>query len=494
MRTRFGRVELPEGALKAMVDDFSSSDFLPVIEVILAGKSDYAALNHYALRLKEQIRRVSEVNSVTLVGSREREVIVELRGEALEALGLSAGEVTTALSRQNLTIPGGTLKTANREYLVRTLGNLESVQDFEGVIVRRGSSGGVVRIRDVAQVIEGFDHRGILARYNGEPSIALRVAKVPRGNSVKVIAEVKRVSEAFGKNLPPELKLALFNDSTVQIKKSLSILVANALWGMIFLVVILFLFVGLRNALMTGLGIPITFGVTFLILELTGETFNTNTLFGLVLVLGLIVDHAIVITENSFRLQQGGLSRREAAIKGTDQVVLPVIAATATTVAAFLPLMILPGTLGKFLRVIPFTVAAALLASTAEAVIFLPSHYADWPGGRKKRSERFFLRFQKLYGRVLDRVYRRRGLTVLLLFIFMAGVFGLVGTLDQDLFSAEDYTYFTIDIELPPGSPLNRTLEAVEDFEERLLPLVGNGEVVSLLSAVGFSGGQQGKY
>ena len=288
------------------------------------------------------------------------------------------------------------------------------------------------------------------------------------------------------------MNITLFNDSTIQIQESISILLNNAMWGIILLIVILYFFIGLRNALMTGLGIPLTFAVTFLILELTGETFNTNTLFGMVLVLGLIVDHAIVVIENSFRLQQGGLSRHEAAIKGTDQVVVPVIAATATTVAAFLPLMILPGTIGKFLRVIPFTVSVALIASTAEAILFLPSHYADWPGGKKTRKERFYPRVKEFYSNLLARLYRRKGLTVLLLFIFMFLVFGLVAMLDQDLFSAEDYTYFTIDIEMPPGTPLSRTLEAVEDFEERLVPLNGNGEVVGILSSAGFSGDQGG--
>ena len=492
VRTRFGRVDLPEGTLKEIIDDFSSSDFLPVIEVILSGNADYAVLNEQALRLREQLRGIPEVNGVTLVGSRDREVVVELSGERMNALGISVNEVSSALSRDNLTIPGGSLETATRDYLVRTLGTVESPEDFENIIVRRGGSGGIVRIRDVARVGEGFNPQGIMARFNGEPSITLQVAKVARGNSVKVIENVKAITAEFQETLPPGLNLSLFNDSTVQIKESISTLVNNAIWGLILLVVILYLFVGLRNALMTGLGIPVTFAVTFLVLELTGETFNTNTLFGLVLVLGLIVDHAIVVIENSFRLQQAGMDRHEAAIQGTDQVVIPIIAATATTVAAFLPLMILPGTIGKFLRVIPYTVAIALIASTAEAIFFLPSHYADWPGGRKQKSEKIFSRIKIFYGNLLEKLYGRRKITVLLLSVFMVAVFSLVGTLRQDLFSAEDFTYFTIDIEMPSGTPLSRTLEAVEDFEDQLLPLVGNGEVVSILSAVGFSGGQGG--
>ncbi|MBI9103102.1 MAG: efflux RND transporter permease subunit [Spirochaetales bacterium] len=491
-QTRFSRVELPSGTLKGLIDDFSSSDFLPVIEVIISGDADFNTLNSTALNLRDDLRGVSEVSGITVVGSRDRQVQVEIKGDILSSLNIGINEISGAISGQNITVPGGTLETENRNYLIRTIGELRQAEDFENIIIRRGGQDGLVRIRDIAEVKEGYDSGGVTARLNGEPSITLQVAKVARGNSVGVIEDVKIIVDEYTKTLPPGIKVTLFNDSTLQIQDSISTLVNNALWGIILLIVILYFFIGLRNALMTGLGIPITFAVTFLILEVTGETFNTNTLFGMVLVLGLIVDHAIVVIENSFRLQQGGLSRMEAAIKGTDQVVVPVIAATATTVAAFLPLMILPGTIGKFLRVIPFTVSIALIASTAEAIIFLPSHFADWPGGKKTRKEKFYPRIKAFYSRILDKVYNRKGIAVVLLFIFMILSFGLVALLDQDLFSAEDFTYFSIDIEMAPGTPSARTLEAVEDFEERLLPLVGNGEVVSILSSVGFSGGQSG--
>jgi multidrug efflux pump subunit AcrB len=293
--------------------------------------------------------------------------------------------------------------------------------------------------------------------------------------------------------ISPDIKVTYLNDSSIPIKSSIDVLLNNALFGLVLLVVILFFFIGLRNALMTALGIPVTFAVTFIILEATGQTFNTNTLFGMVLVLGLIVDHAIVITENSYRLQQGGLSRRQAAITGTNQVAIPVIAATATTVAAFLPLMILPGTIGKFLRVIPLTVAIALLASTAEALIFLPSHYADWPGGKKLKGEgRLFLRFKGAYRKLAERLYRRRGITVAVTLVFMLASFALVPLLQQDLFSAEDFTVFYVDITMPPGSPVSRTDEIVSRYEEKLLPLVGNGEVVAVSTSIGFLSGDSG--
>jgi multidrug efflux pump subunit AcrB len=285
--------------------------------------------------------------------------------------------------------------------------------------------------------------------------------------------------------------LTLFNDSTVQIASSLSVLTGNALMGLFLLVFILWAFVGFRNALMTALGIPVTFAVTFIVLDLLGETINTNTLFGLVLVLGLIVDHAIVIIENSYRLQQNGLLRHEAAIQGTNQVVWPIIAATGTTVAAFLPLMIIPGTIGKFLRVIPLTVSIALIASTGEALFFLPSHFADWgKEGKKRRKVKkeagwWFETIKRGYGKTLSSWYRHKGLVLFVALAISIGVFSLIGSLRQDLFSAEDYSYFSIDITTPKGTPLSQTNMIVSDYEKVLLEKVGKGEILSISSSIG---------
>lgn len=494
-RTRFSRVDLPDGTLPALIDDFSSSDFLPVIEVVVSGDAEYGTLARQANTLADLLKGVNEVSGVDVVGLRDRQIIIEADRTRLESLGVSINEIIRAVSLRNVTVPGGTLETESREYLLRTIGEVDTLEDFNEIIVRRGGeSGGLIRVRDVAGVVDAYDPDGAYARYNGRSSIVLRIAKVPRGNSIGVISGIKDEVSAFRKSLPPGVEISLTGDSTVQIRDSIGVLLNNAIFGLILLTVILFLFIGLRNALMTALGIPVTFAIVFVVLEAFGETFNTNTLFGMVLVLGLIVDHAIVITENSFRLQQEGLSKRRAAIEGANQVVVPVIAATATTIAAFLPLMILPGTIGKFLRVIPFTVSVALAASTFEAVVFLPSHFADWPGGNVKKKIRKdrFKALQARFQRVLSALYRRRKITVPLLFVVLLASFALVPLLNQDLFSAEDFTLFYIDMELAPGTPIEKTNRVVAEYEKMLTPLVGNGEVVSVISSIGFSSGGSG--
>ncbi|MDC7232790.1 MAG: efflux RND transporter permease subunit [Spirochaetales bacterium] len=493
VRTRFSKVSLPEGTLESTLDDFSSNDFLPVAELVLSStdEADYPLLIEQAELLQEEILRISDVSSADLIGDREREIFIEVDPGSLESYGLTVSSIVQSLQGQNSSVPGGTLSSGRRQYLVRTIGEPESVEEFKDLIIRTSSDGSsFLRIKDVAKLKEGYDPRGVRSRFNGNTAVTVRVAKVAGGNSIGIVEDLRTLKAGWENSLPPGISLDIQNDSTIQIKDSIDVLVSNALFGLVLLVVLLFAFVGLRNALMTALGIPVTFALTFLILDLTGETFNSNTLFALVLVLGLIVDHAIVIIENSYRLEQLGLDRRQAAIDGTNQVVLPVAAATATTVAAFIPLMLLPGTIGKFLRIIPFTVSVALIVSTFEAIVFLPSHYADWPSGKKRKAGegKVFVKVRKAFSSVLQKIYKRRKLSVLVVFLFSIGAFSLVPRLNQDLFSAEDFTLFYIDIDLPPGSSLESTDTLISRYEERIVPLVGNGEISGVNSFIGFRG------
>jgi multidrug efflux pump subunit AcrB/outer membrane protein TolC len=500
-QTRFSQVRLPEGILTPLVDDFSSADFLPVAEVVVSGDVPYNLLRREANRIRDLILRVRDVSDVDLVGARDRQIILDIDPIRLTALGMSTTELLRAVQDQNQSIPGGTVQSGGREFLLRTLGGVQSINDFPNIIVRRSDeSGGMVRVQDVAQVIDGFDPAAAYSRFNGQDAISLRVTKVPRGSSVAVVQGTRAILNQIESSLPQGLSATIFNDSTVQIQSSLSVLISNAGVGLVLLVIILWLFIGFRNAMITGLGIPVTFALTFITLEFLGETINTNTLFGLVLVLGLIVDHGIVIVENSYRLQQNGLSRHNAAIIGTNQVVWPVIAATLTTVAAFLPLMLIPGTIGRFLRVIPLTVAIALLVSTFEALFFLPSHFADWGkekkvdkhGNKPKEPGAWFEKVRVGYDRFIQRAYQKRGLVLALVFIVAVGSFSLVGSLRQDLFAAENFSNFTIDITMPTGTALERTDMVVRQFEEVLISRLGDGEVQAIRASVGTAAGGTG--
>lgn len=492
VQNRFANVELPGDVLQESIEEFSSTDFIPVIEVVLSGNVEYGTLNQAARDLENRLSGIQEVSDILLVGSRDRQIRIEVEPARLEGIGANLNEVVAAVRSRNVVVPGGTFTTPSREYLIRTVGEAQAPDEFRQIVVRRPVEGrGIVTVGDVATVFDTFDPDGTSARFNGEQAIFLRVTKIPGGSSVGIAEEVRRTVADFETQLPPGVRAGFLNDSTVQIRDSLDVLVWNALIGLGLLVLLLFAAIGFRNAAMTALGIPITFAITFVVLEALGDTLNSNTLFAMVLVLGLIVDHAIVIVENSYRLRGEGLSGHDAAVKGVNQVIVPVIAATATTVAAFLPLTFLPGVIGRFLRIVPVTVSIALIASTFEAAVFLPSHFADWPGGNgnpKKQPKHRFAGLQRGFETLLRRLYRRRGWVLVGMILVIFGSFSLIGTIRTNLFESEDFTYFYIDVEMPTGTPLDRTDEFLRRYEERILPLTGKGEVVSVSTFVGFAG------
>lgn len=489
VNTRFSRVSLPDGTLKADVSDFSSNDFVPVIQIGLSPESgssvSYEALHGTANRLAERMLSIGDVSAVEASGQRERIILVEADSDRLESLGIGLSELVRAVQQKNVSVPGGVLETGTREYILRTVGNLEGVDDFDRVIVRRnGTTGSIVHVGDLARVRDTYSDSGDIVFLNSQPSIVLQVTKVPRGDAIKIVESVQKLLAERGDLIEEGVAVSLLNDSTVQIRDSIDVLVTNAVQGLILLTVILFFFVGFRNALMTAFGIPVTFAITFVILEALGETLNSNTLFGLVLVLGMIVDHSIVLIDNSLRYRQLGLDRREAAIRGTSEVLWPIVASALTTMAAFLPLMILPGTIGKFLRVIPLVVTIALAVSTVESIIFVPSHFVHWRGNDGVRRSAFFEVLIPRFASLSRRLYNRRGRVMLVFAALVILIFSSLAFVKVDLFAAEDFSYFTIDIDMPTGANRQESARVARLYEERILQFRGNGEILNTLTTI----------
>lgn len=487
-QTEFNKVQLPEGTLEPTVEDFSTSDFQPVVEVIISGDVDYRVLDNQSERLRDRLLEIEGVSSIDRVGARDAEIRIAVDRHKAEALGVSLNEIAGAIGSANATIPGGSLTTPTREYVVRTVGELTSVDQFRQILVRKIPTGAGIRVGDIAEVNDTFDISSVSVFYNGKPAVALRVAKETGADAVTIVREVQARIERYRPLLPPTLSIDLFNDSTIQITERLRVLATNALVGFVLVVATLFLFLGLRNSLVTALGIPLTFALTFLFMEWYGESLNGNSLFALVLVLGLIVDHAIVIIENSYRYRQQGLAAENAAIEGTREVVAPIIAATLTTIAAFLPLMLVPGVIGKFLRIIPIVASFALTASMLEAFFFLPSHFAHWGAPPKQeKGKGFFGKLTDRFARFLDKVYAHKTIVGIGALLVALGIMALTGFVRRDLFRGDEYTWFYIDMELAPGAPREKTREVAARYEQVLLPRVGKGEINAVTTTVGYS-------
>ena len=481
VRSRFGNIVLPDDVGNEFIDDFSSTDFFPVIQVSISGDVEYAELIAHAERLSRIFKRINNVNGVTIVGERDLELLVEVNRERSDAYGIGLQEISQAIRNSNVSIPGGTLRGTSQSFLLRTNESIGSAEEMRDVVVRN-QGGSIVQISDIATVRTAYDRDGAIFRYNGQQAIALSVTKIAGGDSVRIVNSVRQITNEYQQSsalIGSTAQFDFFSDSAVPVIRNIRVLGLNILIGFVLVIGVLYFFLGIRNAFLTALGIPISFGAAFLVLDSIEFTLNSNVLFALVLVLGLIVDHAIVIIENCYRYNLAGLSRRDAAIKGIHEVAAPVIAATATTVAAFLPLTFLPGIIGRFLSVVPITVSIALTASTFEALFILPSHYADW--GKKNtppRREHHFNIFRAWFKKVLTKIYTYRIITLVTFIALIVISIALFSSVDQDLFVSDEISIFYVDIDMPRGTALNKTTDVVDQVEARLLPTLTREDIV----------------
>ncbi len=479
--------DLPEDAEDPVVDSFTTSDMMPVISVHLHGQIPEKRLLALAKELRRQLLNIPRISKVEMQGARDRQIWVEADPIRLEGYHLSTEQLHMAIAAHGINIPGGRIALGRDEFLVRTVGEFETAEDVRRVIIHSLPAGQTVRVQDVAAVREAFKEERTLSRLNNEPVLSLSITKQENGNSIQITDEVRRICDEFKQRYQNQIDVSYTMDSSEQIEDVMSKLSRNAWAGFVVVLIVLLIVLGIRNAVLTAMGIPISFLACFLFMIQTGQSFNGNTLFGLVLVLGIIVDDAIIVVENCYRHRQMGKGWHDAAIDGTREVMGPIFAATATTIAAFLPLALLPGIMGKFLREIPIIVSLALVASMIEAFFILPSHYADWPGKRTLQvKERTWLTaLQSAYETGLRRVIRWRYLFALvpvaLLIVVVTVIVPLVGV---SMFSGEEIATFQVRVRMPIGTSLDATSDILKKFETAAGKLPDN-EVRSVHSTAG---------
>ncbi len=368
-------VDLPEEAEEPQVTEVLST--FPVITVSLSGDIPERELREVAKDLRDQLRRVDGVATVSIFGIRESRILIEVDPERLDQYRLSLEEIRAAVANQNRNVPGGALKTARGEILVRTLGVAGGVGDVERMILRATDTGHALAVGDVARVSESFEDATVLARFDGKPSLNLVVIKQRSGDTISVAERVREAVAEMRKTLPETVSVGLFNDFSVFIRNRLSTLGESGAIGLALVLMTLCVFVRGRIALLTSLGIPFAVLGCLVLMSVFGLSLNMVSAFGLILVLGLLVDDAVIVTENVYRYVEQGMTPREAALQGTCEVAWPVVTTVLTTVAAFVPFLLLPGTMGFFLGPLPMVVTFALLLSLLEVLFVLPSHLAE---------------------------------------------------------------------------------------------------------------------
>ena len=495
---------LPEGTDAPIIDKFDI-DATPVLGISISAPRDPREVTFITdKRIKQNLETVTDVGSINMVGSRTRAVQVELDMEALRARGLTVSDVQSALQQQNVEVPGGRVDQGSREMVVRTLGRMKEVKDFNTLIVAN-VGGQPIRLQDVARVSDSLEEPRSLARLNGESTVTLMVRKQSGSNTVKVIHAVKERLEELRGIIPPDFRTTIVRDQSVFIERSLHEISMHLMLGAVLVALTVFFFMhDWRGTVIASIAIPSSLIATFVLMRMMNFTLNNFTMLGLVFAVGIVIDDAIVVLENIHRtMEEKGLSGIEAARLGTREIALAVMATTLSLVVIFLPLAFMSGRIGKFFSSYGVTVAFAIMVSLFVSFTLTPMLASRFL--RHSTDER--LREKKARGGALMRGLGNRYIVLLRwclahrwtvwtgagLCIASLGL--LVPLTKFNFLPMDDSSEFEVALQTPEGFSLPRTLELCGQIEARLKTIrIRNQVAISdTLITLGETSGRVGK-
>ena len=370
--------KLPSNAEKPVAILVTTQDWRPTLSIALSGGSDERVLKRTAEWLKEELSLIDGVERVKEAGTRNGELIISLDQTAMQQASIGIDEVLSAVQTSSKNISAGILRSYDGTgVLVRTKGEYSTADELRNLVIRAGDGSSNLKMKDIADVNFGFEQAVGYRKQWGELAIVLNIEKTKYVNTLKLVPSIRdRVAE-FANKIDNDIRIGFFNDSSEDINRRLNVLQSNLSLGIVLVFIILWIFIGLKNALLAIIGIPFSFLTGFTFMEWYGISINEISIFSLVIVSGMVVDDAIVILENIVRHYEMGKSLQSAAIEGSKEVFYPVVASTMTTICAFLPMVIMTGEMGRVMIIIPITVTFVLIASFIEAFLMLPCHFME---------------------------------------------------------------------------------------------------------------------
>ena len=361
-----------------LVLDLDFSEF-PIMNVNLSGDFSMKDLKKYAELLQDEFEGLNEISEATIRGIDEREIQINVNPYKLEAHGVSFDDIAMAVQFENITMGAGEFTADQTRRVIRTVADFENMEQIANTIIKV-NMGKPVYIRDVATVVDGYKEKSTIARLDNKPVVTLAVTKKSGENILDASEKVFKVIEDQKARgfLPKNLEVVTTDDMTHYIRNEISNLENSIILGTLLVIFVLFLFLGLRNALFSGLAIPMSMFLSFIILDQNGTTLNSMVLYGLILALGMLVDNAIVVVENVYRLHSLGYSVMSATKKGVSEIAFPIITSTLTTLAAFFPLLMWEGIVGQFMSILPKTLIVVLASSLFVALILNPAFVSSF--------------------------------------------------------------------------------------------------------------------
>ncbi len=507
--------DLPADAEEPSLREIITADVSPVIFIAV---SDVAGVGDMALRdvaqeIESRVRELPGVSTVEIRGLQDREVRIEVDRARAALYGLTVTDVADRVRRQNQNLPAGTFEDEQGEATLRAIGDYSSLDQILDTVVLEQGSGTRIRVRDVAEVTRDLEKPIFITRYQGRPAAIVSIGKRDKTDVRALADRVHAFVETFTPLLPEGIEIQTTLDSSDFVAPRIGVLLDNLLAGMVLVAALLWFTIGFRNAMLTIIAIPFSFLTAIIFFPLLDISINSNTLIGMLLVSGMLVDDAIIVLENIYRKIEEGMPTRSAVLEGANEVLWPVAAAVTTTVAAFAPLLLVGGTAGKFVSVMPKCVVVCLIASLFECLVILPAHYLDFGSTRKSSSDeatpapdrpasalrRFgssigsmrtgmdgaFDWLRTVYKKALRPVVTHRFAFSMLLLSALVATASLATRLRFELFPGE-FSSFNIAVEAPPDYSLERTSAITLEIEKVLLDM-SEDDILDFNTVVGLS-------
>lgn len=453
------------------------------LQIVVAGTASERDLKELANRIKDELTFKPEISIVTVSGAREYEISIEVPAESLRSHGLTLTDISSAVRLESLELPGGEIETPSEELVLRTLGRNYTRKDFEEIVVLTGNNGSRVLLGDLATVNDGFADTDLINLYDGIPAVMVNVMRVGDEQVLDIEETVRMyLEEELQPGLPEGVIAVLARNDAIVVKDRLTILIKNGLMGLLLVIITLTLFLELRVAIWTSLGIFISFVGVFAVMSRMDVSINVLSTIGFLLAIGIVVDDAIVVGENIYSRYEAGIPPLQASIQGAQRVAIPVIFAVATTIAAFASLLTLPGTLGGLLGDIPVIVIGVLCLSLTESLLVLPYHLSH-VSNKVKTGNRLSKAVNKIHKNIsrgfqsftdgpLDRGLRFVTahpwviITSAVSLLFLTAGILAGGFVKFNFFPVIEGEYVTASIELPTGATVERTQAVVNRIEQ----------------------------
>ena len=460
------------------------SDKLPVAELHITGPVSESVLRSEARHWQRKLREVIGVSAVERIGYRKPEVSIRLDQQKQFQLGVSYDEIREALALRSVRDSGGSLTSFTGEKKVLAVGQFQDPLNIGNIIIRSREPGNNLLLRDIASIIPDYEKWQVQVRSDGQLSIALQIMKKDSADELKTIDAIKTLLEDQQSQLQDGLELKLINDVSRFTKDMLNTLNSNALLGLLSVFLILWLFLGRKMAFWVSVGLPFSVLSTFSLLFVLGHSINSLVLMAIILVLGMLVDDAIVTGEAIQHRLESGLSRRDAAIRGTKDIAAPVSVSVLTTILAFFPLFFIGGLEGAFVSAIPVVVMIMLLASLFESKFLLPAHLAH--SNFKARQRSWLIRGQEVYRKViLWMLERRKWVTVMLIALFILVTFVSGSFVRFQLYPDTAIDTIHVKTELPSGTSFEQTASRIAELEQDIRANIHNGDLLNIVSQIG---------